>query len=116
MAAAQGGVSLQFELASAESWASSPVISSGSGVGKYVLFALVANSVTAAMFAIGFIVLNVRFFKRSMSQKISPNEIIKRFDQSGAKHLSLGQEGIDNGLLVEHFEERKSFLTAEQQR
>ena len=72
---------------------------------------MVANSVTAAMFAIGFIVLNVRFFKGSMSKKISPNEIIKRFDESGAKHLSLGQE--DNGILVEHFEERKSFLVAE---
>ena len=67
-------------MAAAESWAASPVISSSSAVGKYVLFAMVANSVTAAMFAIGFIVLNVRFFKRSMSKKISPNEIIKRFD------------------------------------
>lgn len=81
---------------------------------------MVTINIAAALVLITIMaLLNVAWCSKCMVKKKGLNDIFKKFEMSGAKHLRVGEEGIDayeKDNLRERLEEKQALLAADASR
>jgi predicted membrane protein len=86
---------------------------SSSTTANYAMIAVLANIAFVLLAAVVFIILKFRFCSKLMKKPVKPNEILKKFDKDGAKHLRLNEEELmDKEQFLQDIEEKRALLEA----
>lgn len=86
-------------------------------VAKYTVYVMIANYIACITLFAVLALLQVRWCTKCMGKKVKTNEIIKKFEGTGARHLQAGEDGLDGTdreNLEEIIEEQKALLAMDE--